>query len=101
MIKVKMKEGKSMVDRPFQLTTNFKEGFLSDIAVSERNVDHHSRYIAEGDQYGNILIWQECILQKWDLPCANLNYEGQVYDLLLIQNEDTQVQVLLSLHMSS
>lgn len=73
------------------LTTKFKkQGYTSVIAVSQESVSDNFKFIATGDQHGNILLWNidEYLIQ--DRPSIHLKYKGQVFDLKFIQSSDDQ-----------
>lgn len=68
-------------------------GQLSNIAVSDPNIMDQYRFLAVGDEKGNINIWRECNYKgvfnlKINSPCAVKNYhtEGQCLDLVFLQN---------------
>jgi len=87
------------------ITHNFTGtyGFVSDIAISNDNdkdndndknkgkdddnksVSDDNYFIAEGDEKGKIVIWRGLNIIDENTPFAELNYEGQVYDVQFLQ----------------
>jgi len=57
-----------------------------------------NRFIAAGNQEGEILIWRLVEIKYMDQPCALLEYKGHVRDLKFIQDSELKYNVLLSLH---
>ncbi len=66
--------------KDYEITTNYIDN-VSDIAVSNEDINDEEQLIAEGDNMGNVLVWRTDDLIESNTPFAVLKYEGQVFDV--------------------